>query len=182
MKRIRILRRRSQSERGAGDVMRLSLVAAVDRNRLIGRDGGLPWHLPADLKRFKAITMGKPIIMGRRTHESIGRPLPGRRNIVLTRSKRYAAEGCEVFASLQGALDALNDLPEAMVVGGAALYVEALPLCRRLYLTEVDADLAGDVYFPEFRADEWREVFSEGHAADAEHAFDYRFRVLDRTN
>jgi dihydrofolate reductase len=160
--------------------MRLSLVVAVDRNRLIGRDGGLPWHLPADLKRFKSITMGKPIIMGRRTHESIGRPLPGRRNIVLTQSERYAPPGCEVFHSLQAALDALHDLPEVVVVGGAALYVEALPLCARLYLTEVNADLTGDVYFPEFQPGEWREVSAEAHAADATHAHDYRFRVLDR--
>ena len=160
--------------------MRLSLVVAMDRNRLIGRGGGLPWRLPADLKRFKSITMGKPIIMGRRTHESIGRALPGRRNIVLTRNEQFAAEGCEVFHSLPEVLAALHDVPEVMVVGGAALYVEALPLCARLYLTEVDTDSTGDVYFPEFQCSAWHEVSSEQHAADAEHAYDYCFRVLDR--
>ena len=108
------------------------------------------------------------------------RPLPGRRNIVLTVNEKYAPEGCEVFHSLRDALDALHDAPEVMVVGGAALYVEALPLCARLYLTEVDADMTGDVYFPEFNCSAWREVCSEQHAADAEHAYDYCFRVLDR--
>ncbi|MCZ6771065.1 MAG: dihydrofolate reductase [Proteobacteria bacterium] len=160
--------------------MRLSLVVAMDRNRLIGRGGGLPWRLPADLKRFKSITMGKPIIMGRRTHESIGRALPGRRNIVLTRNEQFAAEGCEVFHSLPEVLAALHDVLEVMVVGGAALYVEALPLCARLYLTEVDTDTTGDVYFPEFQCSAWHEVSSEQHVADAEHAYDYCFRVLDR--
>ena len=160
--------------------MRLSLFVALDRNQLIGHEGRLPWHLPADLKRFKAITMGKPIIMGRKTHESIGRVLPGRRNIVLTHQTDYRAAGCEVFSSLTRALDATRDEAEVMIVGGAAVYVDALPLCTRLYLTEVDAELDGDVHFPPFVPAEWREVSDERHAADAEHAFAYRFRVLDR--
>ena len=116
--------------------MRLSLLVALDRNHVIGREGGLPWHLPADLKRFKSITMGKPIIMGRKTHESIGHPLPGRRNIVLTSRVDYATAGCDVFSSLEFALAATRDNAEVMIVGGAAVYAEALPLCTRLYLTE----------------------------------------------
>ena len=160
--------------------MKLALVVAMARNRVIGRDGTLPWHLPADLKRFRAITMGKPIVMGRRTHESIGRPLPGRRNIVLSRAPGYAAEGCEVFATLAAALAALQDVDEVMVVGGAALYAEALPHAQTLYLTEVDAAPAGDVYFPPFALDEWKEVACESCEADASNAHAYRFRVLER--
>ena len=162
--------------------MRLSLLVALDRNHVIGRDGGLPWHLPADLKRFKSITMGKPIIMGRKTHESIGRPLPGRRNIVLTSKTDYRSAGCEVFSSLELALAATRDETEVMIVGGAALYAEALPRCSRLYLTEVDAELDGDVHFPEFKRADWREVSVEHHSADEKHAFAYSFRVLARIN
>lgn len=162
--------------------MRLSLLVALDRNQVIGHQGRLPWHLPADLKRFKAITMGKPIIMGRKTHESIGRILPGRRNIVLTQKTGYTATGCEVFSSLARALEATRDEVEVMIVGGAALYAEALPLCTRLYLTEVDAEVDGDVHFPPFVRSEWREVSEEHHTADAKHAFAYSFRVLDRIN
>ncbi len=129
--------------------------------------------------------MGKPIIMGRKTHESIGRPLPGRRNIVLTSNTAYVSDRCEVFASLDLALAALNDEPEAMIVGGAALYARALPVCTRLYLTEVDADLErldGDVRFPPFARSDWREVSLERHAADENHPYAYSFIVLDRIN
>ena len=160
--------------------MKLALVVAMARNGVIGRDGSLPWHLPADLKRFRAITMGKPIVMGRRTHESIGRPLPGRRNVVLSREPGYRAAGCEVFASLAAALLALNDVDEVMIVGGAALYAEALPHAQMLYLTEVNAAPQGDVHFPAFDRDEWREVDSEQHAADPQNQYDYCFRVFER--
>ena len=162
--------------------MKIAIIVAMSQNRIIGIDNDLPWHLPEDMKHFVKVTMGKPIIMGRRTHESIGRALPGRRNIVLTRNDKFAPEGCEVFHSLADALAALHDVPEVMIVGGAALYLEALPLCARLYMTEVDADTTGDVYFPEFECSAWREVSSERHAAHAEHAYDYCFRVLDRIN
>ena len=161
--------------------MRLSLVVAMAQHRVIGRDGGLPWHLPADLKRFRAITMGKPIVMGRRTHESIGRALPGRRTVGLSRQRDFVAAGCDVFASLDAALAALHEAPEVMIVGGAALYAEALPRATRLYLTEVDAELVGDVYFPEFDRDAWRELECEARAADATHTYAYRLRVLERT-
>ncbi len=149
---------------------------------VIGRDGGLPWHLPADLKRFRVITMGKPIVMGRRTHESIGRALPGRRNIVLSRAAGYRAPDCEVFNSLNAALAAMGDEAEVMIVGGAALYAEALPHADYLYLTEVDAELAGDVRFPNFDRDAWREIGREAHRADASHVYNYCFLQLERIN
>lgn len=160
--------------------MRLSLVVAMDRTRLIGREGTLPWHLPDDLRRFKAITMGKPIIMGRRTHESIGRPLPGRRNIVLSTRADYQAAGCEVFADLDTALDTLEADDEPMIIGGAALYALALPRADRLYLTLVEAALEGDVFFPELDRSAWREVAVEHRAADSKHAYPFSFRELER--
>lgn len=162
--------------------VQLSVVVAMARNRVIGRDGTLPWHLPADLRRFRAITMGKPIVMGRRTHESIGRALPGRRNVVLSRDPAYRAPGCEVCADLDAALALLAEAPEVMIVGGAALYAEALSRADRLYLTTVEAAPAGDVLFPAFDAAEWREVTREDHPADAEHAHPYAFRVLERVS
>ena len=161
--------------------MKLSIVVAFDRNRVIGRAGGLPWHLPDDLKRFRAITMGKPILMGRRTHESIGRALPGRRNVVLSHRPGYTAKDCEVFASLTEALTAL-DVPEVMVIGGAALYAEALPRCERLYVTEIDAEVDGDVRFPWFDPAAWDECACEAHPADERHAHPFRFRILERVS
>ncbi|MCC6709786.1 MAG: type 3 dihydrofolate reductase [Gammaproteobacteria bacterium] len=160
--------------------MKLALVVAMARNGVIGREGTLPWHLPADLQRFRAITMGKPIVMGRRTHESIGRPLPGRRNIILSSAPDYVAAGCEVFASLDAALTALAAVDEVMIVGGAALYAEALPRAARLYLTDVEATLDGDVFFPAFDRAQWREVAHEPHDADERNEHAYCFRVLER--
>ena len=139
----------------------LSLVAAIARNRVIGIGGRLPWHLPEDLRRFKRLTMGAPVIMGRRTHESIGRPLPGRRNIVVTRQTAAHWAGCAVAPSLAAALALGADAPEAFVIGGAALYAEALPHASRLYLTLIDAAYDGDTWFPEFAAAAWREVSRE---------------------
>lgn len=162
------------------DAVSLSLVVARDRRGVIGRDGALPWHLPDDLARFRAITMGRPIVMGRRTHASIGRALPGRRNIVLTRNAGYEAPGCEVFAALDAALAALEEGSEAMIIGGAALYRVALPRARRLYLTEVDARVDGDVFFPAIDEQAWRELEREAHPADARHAHAFCFRVLER--
>lgn len=162
--------------------MKLSLVVAMARNGVIGHNGGLPWHLPADLKRFRAITLGKPIVMGRRTHESIGRVLPGRRNIVLSRAPGYQAADCEVFESLEAALAALSDEAEVMIVGGAALYAQALSHADFLYVTDVDAELDGDVHFPAFDGEAWRELEREAHAPDASHAYSYCFRVLERVS
>lgn len=152
----------------------------MDRARVIGKDGQLPWHLPADLRRFKALTMGHPIIMGRRTHESIGRPLPGRQNIVLTRQRAFQAPGCDCFGSLADAIQRLPAAAAPFVIGGAAVYAEALPVARMLYITQVDADVAGDVYFPDIDDHEWRQVSSEHHPADDKHAFDFRFLALER--
>ena len=122
----------------------------MDKKGVIGLEGDLPWRLSADLKHFKAITMNKPLIMGRKTHESIGRPLPGRQNIVLTHAKDFDAEGCTIVHSLDDAFQAAGDVDEVMIMGGAGIYAEALSHANRLYLTEVHADLSGDVYFPEF--------------------------------
>jgi dihydrofolate reductase len=144
-----------------------ALVAALARNRVIGIGNRLPWRLPEDLARFKRLTMGAPVIMGRKTRESIGRPLPGRRNIVVTRARDTSWEGCVVARSLDAALAAADDAAVAFVIGGAELYAQALPRADRLYLTLIDADYAGDAWFPEFDAAAWREVAREsGVSAD----------------
>ncbi|WP_267358040.1 MULTISPECIES: dihydrofolate reductase [unclassified Methylobacterium] len=150
----------------------VSLVAAVARNGVIGRDNGLAWHLSSDLKRFKALTMGKPMLMGRRTWDSIGRPLPGRRTLVLTRDRAFWAEGVEVVHDWESALAAASG-SELMVVGGAEIYTLTLPQADRLYLTEVAAEPQGDVRFPSFDRARFRETFREAHPAGPrdEHAF-----------
>jgi dihydrofolate reductase len=153
----------------------------MDRNRLIGRDNALPWHLPPDLKRFKALTLGKPVIMGRKTHESIGRPLPGRRNIVISRNPSYKAAGCETAGSLEQAIALTADAPEAVIIGGTALFASALPLARRMHLTLIDAEFAGDAWFPEYDAAQWRVSAEEKHHySEGGVDFDYRFLQLDR--
>ena len=139
--------------------------------RLIGVGNRLPWRLSADLKHFKTVTMGHPIIMGRRTFESIGRPLPGRRNIVLSRTPHYTADGCDVFDSLKAALKTVREESDVFVIGGAAVYREALSLADRLYITEVDTDgLEGDTYFPPFDKTAWTCTHREEHPADEKNA------------
>jgi len=160
--------------------MRLALIAALDRNGLIGRDNDLPWRLPADLQHFKRMTMGKPILMGRLTWESLGRPLPGRHNIVLTRDPDYRADGATVVASIDAALATAGDTDEAMVIGGAAFYRAMLPRAERLYLTRIDAEFEGDAWFPEIDPDMWREVAHEAHTADERNAHPYAFVTLER--
>ena len=160
----------------------LALIAALARNRVIGRDNRLPWHLPADLRFFKQTTMGKPLLMGRRTWESIGRPLPGRRMIVLSHDPDYRALGCAVARSLDEAVELAGAVPEIMVIGGASLYRQTLPLADRLYLTLVDADVPGDAWFPEWNERDWRLDWEEAHPADADHAWPYRFRRLERAH
>lgn len=160
--------------------MRIAVVVAMARGGVIGRAGGLPWHLPADLRYFKSITMGKPIIMGRATHESIGRALPGRQNIVLTRRAGYAAAGCTVVNSPGAAIEAADGAEEAMVIGGAEVYAAFLPLADRLYLTAIDADIPGDTHFPPYDAGAWREVSREIHPADARNPYPYSFVAFDR--
>ena len=160
--------------------MIISIIVAMDKKGVIGLDGDLPWRLSADLKHFKAITMGKPLIMGRKTHESIGRPLPDRENIVLTRSKDFIAEGCTVVHSLEDALFAAGDVDEIMIMGVSGIYDQSLVRAGRLYLTEVHADVRGDVYFPEFDKGAWLEIEREDHSADEKNEFDYSFVVLER--
>jgi dihydrofolate reductase len=162
------------------DFPRITLVVAMARNRVIGRGGRLPWRLPADLRHFKAVTLGKPVIMGRRTWESLGRPLPGRRNIVLSRTPGYQAPGAEVVTSLCKALLVTADAPEVMVIGGARVYERALPVADRIHLTEVLAEPEGDTRFPELPADEWREVSREHRPADADNPHACDFVVLER--
>jgi dihydrofolate reductase len=153
----------------------LVLIAALDRQRAIGRGNALPWHLPDDLKRFKALTLGKPVLMGRKTAEAIGRPLPGRPNFVLTRSGRAPFEGQVAVASLDEAI-ARADAPELLVIGGGELYALALPRAARVHLTEVDTVVEGaDAWFPPLDAAAWREVAREHHPADARHAFAFDF-------
>nr|WP_255682214.1 dihydrofolate reductase [Luteimonas sp. BDR2-5] len=160
------------------------MVAALDRNRAIGRDNALLWHLPDDLKRFKALTLGKPVLMGRRTAESIGRALPGRRNLVLTRSGRIPFEGMEAVASLDAALALAAEAgaAELCVIGGGEVYALALPRAARMHLTRVDDAVAdADAFFPVFDPAQWREVAREAHAADARHAHAFTFVDYLRT-
>ena len=160
--------------------MRISLIVAMAENRVIGRDNQLPWRIPADLKHFKALTMGKPIIMGRKTYESIGRPLPGRDNIVITGDPSYRAEGCQVVHTLEEALRSAGGAEEAMIIGGATLYRQTLKDADRLYLTLVKAQPEGDTWFPKIEPQEWREIRREVHRADESNEYDYDFVVLDR--
>ena len=161
--------------------MIVALVVAMGRNRVIGRDNALPWHLPADLKHFRALTLGKPVVMGRRTHESIGRPLPERINLVISRDPDYRAEGCIVLPSLAAAYEYGRDQPELMVIGGASIYRQALPEARRIYLTEIRQDFAGDTVFPELEDANWREITRHDHEADGKNPYPYSFIVLERT-
>jgi dihydrofolate reductase len=160
--------------------MTVSLVVAASTNNVIGRDGGLPWHLPDDLRHFKRITTGKPVIMGRRTFESIGRPLPDRHNIVMTRAPDYAAEGCDVVSSVAEALDVAGDADEVMVIGGGQVYRDFLPRADRIYMTRVQAEVQGDTYFPEIEGNAWRLVSSAHHAADEKHAYAFELMVFER--
>jgi dihydrofolate reductase len=160
----------------------VSLLVAVARNRVIGRDNALPWHLPDDLRRFKALTLGHAVVMGRRTYESIiertGKPLPGRENIVVTRQPGYAAPGCRVVHSLDAALSAAGGAKKIFVIGGADIFALALPLAQRLDMTEVHADVEGDVVFPRYDRGEWREVSREP-GAEAQ-GLRYDFVVYER--
>ena len=163
----------------------IALVAALARNRVIGRENALPWRLRADLRRFKALTLGHPVVMGRKTYESIvtalGRPLPERRNIVVTRSAGYAAPGCIVAASVEAAIAAAAPARDVYVVGGAEIYRAALPHAHRLHLTEIDADFPGDAWFPELDPRAWREVSREAHPPGPDFAHGYAFVVYERT-
>ncbi len=154
----------------------LSLIAALDRHNAIGRDNDLPWRLPDDLKRFKALTLGKPVLMGRKTAQSLGRALPGRRNLVLTRSGQVPFEGMQAVASLDDALRIAAEATELCVIGGGEIYALCLPHATRMHLTHVDTVVEGaDAFFPEFDAGQWRVTQRESHASDAKHAFAFEF-------
>jgi dihydrofolate reductase len=160
--------------------MPLVLIAALDRHRAIGCGNALPWHLPTDLKRFKALTLGKPLLMGRKTAASLGRTLPGRRNLVLTRSSEAPFEGMETVTSLDAALEIVGD-QELMVIGGGEIYALALPFATRMHLTHVDTIVPdADAFFPEFDATQWQATSREPHAADAKHAFAFGFVDYER--
>ncbi|MGX2028634.1 MULTISPECIES: dihydrofolate reductase [Methylocaldum] len=159
--------------------MKISLIVAMGENRVIGVDNRMPWHLSADLKRFKQITMGKPLVMGRRTHESIGRPLPGRKNIVLTSDRAYVAPGCVVVHTLRDALGEA-DADEVMVIGGSSLYETLLPKADRLYLTLIHREFVGDTFFPEFEWKEWSEIERLDVTDDPDSGLSYSFLVLER--
>ncbi|MFO7481023.1 type 3 dihydrofolate reductase [Oceanibaculum nanhaiense] len=166
--------------------MIFSAIAALARNRVIGQGNGLPWRLPGDLKFFKAMTLGKPVVMGRKTFQSIGRPLPGRPNIVVTRDPGFAAEGVHVARDIDTALDLAATLAretgaeEVMVIGGAEIYAQALPRLDRLYLTEIDAEIAGDAYFPEIEPRAWREADRSNPVLDEASGLSYCFITLHR--
>lgn len=161
----------------------VTMVVARARNGVIGKDGTMPWHLPADLKRFKAITIGKPIVMGRKTFESIGKPLPGRQNIVLTRQAGWSAPGVTVVPNLAEAIAAAGLDPRVrghiMIIGGAEIYALALPIATRVELTEIDAEPEGDTFLPAFDPARWREVARETHAAEGERP-GFAFITLER--
>jgi len=158
----------------------IALVAAAAQNGVIGSDNRLPWHLPADLKHFKQVTMGKPVVMGRKTFESIGRALPGRTNIVITQSRDYTAPGCLVVNTLDQALAAAGDGGEIMIIGGATLYTACLSRATRIYLTRIHHDFPGDARFPDLDLKQWREIERRDCPADDKNPYAYSFIVLER--
>ena len=164
----------------------LALIVAMAENNVIGKDNQLPWHLPGDLGYFKRTTLGKPVIMGRKTFESIGRPLPGRPNIVITRQRDWQAEGVTVCNSLDSALELAQsllkglDTDEIMVIGGGEIYRQALPLANRLYLTKVHAVVEGDAHFPRLEQQHWQQISEERHGSGGSNPYDYSFIVLNR--
>jgi dihydrofolate reductase len=166
--------------------VKLAIIVAQDKNRAIGIENKLPWHLPEDLRYFKRVTMGKPIIMGRNTFESIGRPLPGRVNIVVSRQEGYSPEGVKVVNSLEAATELaesvclIDGVDEAMIIGGAQIYSQAIGVADRLYLTEVDAEINGDAWFPEFDRSAWNEIGREDFLAEGPNPYNYSFIVLDK--
>jgi dihydrofolate reductase len=168
--------------------VKISLIVALASNHVIGKDNTMPWHLPEDLRYFKRITLNKPVVMGRNTFESIGKPLPQRSNIIISRNTSYQPAGVTVVHSLEEALQKGQEMlrwldpgnNELMIIGGAQIYDQALPLAVRLYLTEVHAELEGDAFFPAFNRKEWHEVAREDHAACERNPLDYSFIVLDQ--
>jgi dihydrofolate reductase len=160
--------------------LKRSLVVAVARNGVIGRDNALPWRLPVDLAHFKRVTMGHPVVMGRRTYQSIGKPLPGRKNIVVTHDRAFQAPGCTVVGSLEEAWREAGDADEVCVIGGTTVFAETLPIADVIHLTEVEADVPGDTYFPPLCREDWNARQIAYHAADERNAYPVRILELTR--
>ncbi len=161
--------------------MLISAIVAMSENRVIGKDNQMPWHLPADLRHFKTITMGKPILMGRKTYQSIGHPLPGRCNVIITHDTAFQAPGCVIANSIETALASVSYSDEVFIIGGAILFQQMLSRVQRLYLTIVHHEFVGDAYFPEINLAEWRELDRTDHQADAENKYAYSFLTLEQT-
>ncbi|HHF2905141.1 TPA: type 3 dihydrofolate reductase [Vibrio diabolicus] len=159
--------------------MIISMIAAMADNRIIGKDNQMPWHLPADFAWFKRCTMGKPVVMGRKTYESIGRPLPGRLNIVISRDETLKIEGVTTVTSIEQALDVAGDAEEVMIIGGGAIYAACLPMANKLYVTHIEAAIDGDTQFPDW-GDQFKEIYSETYQADEKNAYNMRFTVLEK--
>ena len=159
---------------------RIAIISAMARNRIIGIENRLPWNLPADMRHFRTLTMGHHLIMGRKTYESIGKPLPGRTTVIVTRNKDFAAPGCIVVNSIEAAISACQGDNEAFIIGGAELYKQALDFADRIYLTKIDAIFEGDAYFPEFESASWKEIDQETFPPDADNPYAYRFVVYDK--
>ena len=160
--------------------MIISLITAMDRNRLIGNKNQLPWHLPADFAHFKAVTMSKPVVMGRKTYESIGKPLPGRTNIVLSRNKGTKYDGVTCVGNFAEACAVVPDAEELMVIGGSTIYEMLMPQAQRMYITYVDGEFKGDAWFPEFDENQWLETESKPRKADEKNLYDCRFVTLEK--
>ena len=158
----------------------ISLVAAMSKNRVIGRGGKIPWHLPADLKRFKELTMGHPVIMGRKTYESLGRALPGRTNVVLSRTPGFNPPDAVTVPSLKEAFDLVRGVDEIFIIGGQSLYEQALPLADKIYLTAVDVETEGNAFFPKFNENGWNLVSREEHKKDERNQHDYTYLVYEQ--
>jgi len=158
----------------------ISIIVAIGENNEIGKKNQLLWHLPADMKHFRKITLGKPVIMGRKTFESIGKPLPNRENIIITSDKNFHSQGIKVVHSLQEALDLTKNQPETMIIGGASIYKQALPISDRLYLTVVHHKFDADAFFPKINKEEWQEIKRKDYLTDTENSYPYSFMVLQR--
>ncbi|WP_104041825.1 type 3 dihydrofolate reductase [Vibrio hyugaensis] len=159
--------------------MIISMIAAMADNRIIGKDNQMPWHLPADFAWFKRCTMGKPVVMGRKTYDSIGRPLPGRLNIVISRDAALSIEGVTTVTSIEQALEVAGDSEEVMIIGGGAIYAACLAIANKLYVTNIEAEIEGDTQFPDW-GNEFKETYSEAYQADEKNAYNMRFTVLEK--
>jgi dihydrofolate reductase len=162
------------------EVPQLTIVVAVAENGVIGKDNALLWHLPDDLRYFKRVTLGKPVVMGRKTYQAIGKPLPGRRNLVITRQTNLTLPGCEVVGSLDEAIARCAEVEELMIIGGAEIYAQALPRTQVIHLTRVHASFAGDVTFPTLDSSQWSEQHVEHHPMDERHAYSFTVSTLHR--